>query len=261
MLFRNLGVLGRKRAGLGGFLPSQINGLELWGRWDVPSTLVVDGSNYMQSFTDQSDNNITYSQGTASAQPLYQNSKELYFDGADFIPCDDLYTIAQNDTQGTMCCWYKPVSAITGGGEFILTFGDTNSNSFIGLVKQSNGIISISQRRVGTTYYVLATDDVVTADNTWVHIAVVQNATEPIIYINGVNVAQTFSVSTNKTYWVYFNNAPGYCDNFRIGCRNYNSVGDGSFVNGSMAEPLYYNTALTQPEIQQIYNAKKSLYA
>ena len=54
------------------------------------------------------------------------------------------------------------------------------------------------------------------ADNTWTHVAITQDGTEPVLYVDGVAVAQTFGVTTDKTVW--FNDLIGL-DNGRIGDR------------------------------------------
>lgn len=90
MLFRNLGVFGRKRAGLGSFSPVSISGLQLWLDADDSSTIIKDGSDFVSKWTDKSINAYEFNQLTGSAQPKYissgfgtESKPHLLFDGVN----------------------------------------------------------------------------------------------------------------------------------------------------------------------------------
>jgi hypothetical protein len=85
----------------------------------------------------------------------------------------------------------------------------------------------------------------------------VQDGTSPVIYANGVAIAQSFTTSTDKTKWL--NDCAGI-DNARIGDRNYSSLGEDSHFNGDIGQVRYYNRALTAKEIENNYNNMKHRY-
>ncbi|MBI2057238.1 LamG domain-containing protein, partial [Candidatus Pacearchaeota archaeon] len=87
------------------------------------------------------------------------------------------------------------------------------------------------------------------SDGTWTHVALVQDAVSPVLYVNGVAPAQTFTESTNKTRW--FSGA----SELKVG-----RIGDEffaqeqQFYNGSIDEVLIFDRALSAGEIKSLYN-------
>lgn len=222
-------------------------------------SVTVDGSNFVQSFVDRSPNAQTYSQGTGTKQPLYTDGKSFIFDGGDTLPVDALFTsYANNDTVGSICGWANPIDATPSSGQSLIAFGGTVANTFIQIFMGSTGLLTTSLRRLGIASWTLDTNAAAFSDNTWTHWAIVQDATEPKLYVNGVFVAQTFTVSTNKTRWLQY--ISGTAINVRVGARNFNSVGDGSYFNGSIGDLYYCNRVLTSTEVAIHYDSQKALY-
>lgn len=257
MIFRNLGTFGRRKSGLMGFDENTLPNILLNGDFTDTSLVNVDGSNYVQDFTDDY-NAENYAQAVATNQPLYQNSKEFYFDGNDYIDLSNLYTTWRTNTTGTMFVRYKPDSVVTGSGEFILTFGD-NTDSYISIVKLSAGTVFAGLRRNGVADWSIITDNVEASASDYISIALVQNGTEPIIYIDGVAVAQTFTVSTNKTTWLNTMNTNGYVDNLTLGARN-TSATISSYCTGKIAQPFYSSDAYTAEQVVNLHNSKAKFY-
>jgi len=171
----------------------------------------------------------------------------------DFININDVLT---NDlattTKGTWACWIKPVDATPSSIDILISFNDTDANTFIHIRIKTDGKLRAKATDAGTAQWQLDTDNVVLSDNTYTHIAIVQDGTFPVIYIDGVAVAQTFSTSTDKTIW--FNDLAGL-DNGRIADRNVDGGGETNHFNGEVDDVRIYNTALTSSEISAIYNA------
>ena len=178
------------------------------------------------------------------------------FDGStNYVNIDSALNDLSSTTTGSWSAWVKPVNATPSGYECFITFGDTNANELVYIAVigagDNNGKISGVLNVAGTTQWNIRTDNVEIADNTWTHVALVQNGTLPAIYIDGVKPAQTLAIPTAPTSW--FNDASGL-DNGRIGDLNFNNVGEDCFFNGSIDEVMIFDRALSQTEISELYN-------
>ena len=86
--------------------------------------------------------------------------------------------------------------------------------------------------------------------NNWVQLSAVINNTNPIrLYVNGVQ--PTYAYQQNGPASLSYSAGP-----FSIGVRNNNL----EFLQGSIANTLIYNRALSNSEVQQNYNAQKSRF-
>jgi len=117
----------------------------------------------------------------------------------------------------------------------------------------------------GTAQWQVDTDNVVFSDDTWTHVALVQNGTLPVLYIDGIAVAQTVSTTTDTTIW--FNDLTGL-DNGRIGDRNVDNGGETNHFNGIVDKVKIYNRELSANEIKREFSSSnknsfktESLYA
>ncbi|MCH7534715.1 MAG: LamG domain-containing protein [Bacteroidetes bacterium] len=171
----------------------------------------------------------------------------------DFINIDNVLT---NDlsttTKGTWAIWVKPVDATPSAIDITISFNDTDANTFIHIRIKTDGVCRVKATSTGTSQWQLDTDNAVFSDNTWTHVAIVQDGTEPVLYIDGVKVAQTFSTSEDKTVW--FNNLSGL-DNGRIGDRSVNGGGETNHFNGDIDDVRIYDTNLSSSDISDIYNS------
>ena len=157
-----------------------------------------------------------------------------------------------NTTTGTWTTWVR--AAVPAGTENIIAFGDTDAATYIRLMVRNTGKI------IGESIpsaWELTTDNSVVTKSGYIHVGLVQDGTEPVLYINGVAVAQTFDVSTDKTIW--FNNLGGL-DNGRIGSLDYNSGGDIQFATMKDGRTKMYTRALTSEEVARDYQSSKRYY-
>ena len=183
------------------------------------------------------------------------------FDGAATkIEIDDVLTNElANTTVGSWSAWVKPTVGIPGSIKKILSFGDTDADSRLEIyILSTTGTFLAVAREAGTNQWVIDTDTSPFVDNVWTHIAIVQDGTSPVLYIDGVAVAQAFITDTDKTFW--FNDIAGL-DNGRIGAENNDSTGDNNFFDGSISDVRIYNYALSPTQIQQMYNREYNLLA
>lgn len=179
------------------------------------------------------------------------------FDGASYLNIDSVLPKLANTTTGTWMCWVEPFDAIPSDTGCIISFADTNTKELISILQQTDDTFRANNVNSGITQWVLKTDSAVFKDNTWIHLAVVQNGTEPILYIDGVAVAQTFITSTDKTKW--FNDLTEL-NNGRIGNRSYDSGGEELFFNGQISQLKIYTGVLSAEEIMQEFTSTKNQY-
>jgi len=128
----------------------------------------------------------------------------------------------------------------------IISFGDTDADTRIQFDIYSNGKLRALAGVTGATQWALETDSAVFSNGVTVRIALVQDGVNPVLYVNGLQVPQTFTTSTDKTYW--FSQMSGI-DNARIGCGNWNSGGNALFFNGTIFNVHLFKDVLSLLEL------------
>ena len=180
----------------------------------------------------------------------FTNRQSVFLAGGnEYINIDAVQAALAATTVGTWGCWVKPVDATPIGAEYFISFGDTSDDSIIRVGILTDGRMFSSIRIAGTTQLTLLTTAQAFSNNTWSHLAIVQDGVELILYINGAKPTQEFGITTNKGAW--FNDA-GNLDNGRLGAQNQDGGGNMDLFNGNMDEVLFINRALTQPQILNI---------
>lgn len=192
-----------------------------------------------------SDNCLWGDGSTASTFPTLLANNGASFDGGDYINLDGILPVPVSP-EGTFAALIR-VNDPTVTQE-IISFGDTNADTRIQF-DINNSKLRALVREAGTTQWALETDGPVSSQ--WVHVAIVQDGSDPILYVNGIAVAQTFTTSTNKTYWI---NDLGGLDNCRIGCGNWNNGGDATFLTGAIKYPIMTVHTLTQTQVKWLCN-------
>lgn len=185
-------------------------------------------------------------------EPFVPASTSYLLDGVDECFIADSVNDDIDTATGTWSIWVKFVAA-AGSSEVLMALGDTDGDNDIMIFKGVTGKINFFCRVAGVVQWELVTDDVVLSDDTWTHVAGVQNGTESVTYIDGVAVAQTFTTSVDRTVWVA--DYAGVLDNARLGCRNRNSGGNTLHMNGNITEIAYWDTNLSSAQIVAIFNS------
>jgi len=216
--------------------------------WDDP-----DNQHIRDSTSYDNDGTKGAAGGPAEAAPVVMGGNQR-FDGNDYINED----VALNDlaatTKGTWMTWIKLDDSTPTVGPFIIAFGDTNAGEYISMVINSAGLGRGDVGVAGVRQWAFNTNAVIGADGIYLHMALIQNGVAPIMVINGVAVAITFTDSTDTTVW--FAGCPNL-DNGRIGCRNFSGVGNGLFIDeGNTALTKIINTNLTVPWIAATYESE-----
>jgi hypothetical protein len=213
----------------------------------------VSGSTTCTSLVSSVTGSLTNGVGFSSS-----NQGSWDFDGAnDYVNIDGVQASLSATTTGTWSCWVKPVDATPSVAGTFIAIGDTDAASYLYFhITATSGLLEIQGKPLTVTSLRLQTDVSPFTDNTWTHIAVTQDGSNPVLYADGVAVAQTFLSVSDKGAWLA---SDSNFDNGRIGVRDFNSS-ETSFFNGNMSNVQIYNKALTASEVTQNYNATKNRF-
>lgn len=188
-----------------------------------------------------------------SVSAPFTNTLSTLFDGVDeFANINSVLSALATTTVGTWSLWIKPVDATPSASEIVVGFGDTDGDTRLLMLVTTTGRLCTFMSRIGSVRWGLDTDNVVFANDTWAHIAIVQDGVFPVIYFNGVAPAQAFYNTNDQPFW--FNDALDL-DTGRLGDYNYNSLGEISHFNGNIDEPRFWNTNLSAAQILATYNS------
>lgn len=240
----------------GGFLPSDITGLKLWLDADAANINAGSPANLdsVSTWIDKSTATNNATQGTAINQPIWLSATpSLDFDftpNNQFLNINSVKTDLATTTTGTWCGWFKFTTTTPDTLMTTISFGDSNGNSFLYCALLDDGRYTFRNRVSGVNKWFLETDNAITTDNTWVHIAVIQDGVSPVIKINNVAVAQTFSFSSDKTTW--FNNDSNL-DNGNIGVLNFVNVTILA-LEGESQQIEIYDSNLSDEDLTSIYD-------
>lgn len=238
-------VSNRDNIAIGGAIisPSQYSDL------DIALVQITSDSADATVLANHTELNDIYGCYLTAEAPL-SIEKSFYFDGVDqYFNADSLVANVSSDTVGTMSVMVKHTANSPSGSAIICGFGDADAVTQLNINQQANGKVRASLSYVGTSQWVLDTDNAIDLTN-WTKIDVVQNGIEPVLYINGIAVATTFIVFVNKTFWL---NDMLNIDTFSIGALTYNSTQLFNF-NGYISQVSYVNTNLSPQDIAYIYN-------
>ena len=206
-----------------------------------------------QYYVDVQDNNTggsgNFKVTQGKVEGLSLTSPDLN-GSSGYVATDNPSNLGMNsDTKGTWSAWIRSDENDSDESK-IISFGDANANSFIYL-GITNGLLIAKQKIAGTMKWALDTDATFDDLDKWVHVALVQDGTEPVIYVNGVAPAQAFSTSTDKTTWITDDSG---LDKGRIGCYNQNSAGNTYFFDGDVKDVKLFNYALSADQMASLYS-------
>jgi hypothetical protein len=180
----------------------------------------------------------------------------MAFDGSsDYVNIGSTSSTLQSLTIGSISMWWKPVDATPSSGNCLLSVSSTTvTNDYFAIYNLSDGKFYAQLKDNGTNQWVLETSAAAFSDNTWAHIVITQNGTEPELYVNGVKPAQTFTTPTNKTKW--WDDIT--IEQVNIGALIY-SAGTAGLAQGNIDEVAIFDYALSARQIKQdIYNGTTS---
>lgn len=172
------------------------------------------------------------------------------FDGNDYINIDEALTDLSGTIVGTWSAWLRMDDATPANPACVVGFGDYDAQERVEILVKTDGKVEAELYDSGVIGWWVETDAQVVFDDVWIHIALVHNGTEPVLYIDGSKVAQTFQNDDFKNKW--FPELAGL-DNGKIGCLNNDTSPNGNFVTGLIDELFIYKRALTSSEIWNYY--------
>jgi hypothetical protein len=210
----------------------------LIGHWPL-----VDNAN--DTSTENTNN------GTVSGATFIGAGSVGEFDGTDdYIDLANSLSDISTAQVGSFSAWVYADSFATTSTIFAL--GDANTTTSVTPLHILNtGVLrSVIYHTPSDYQYDLRTDAALST-NTWYHVVIVQNGTEPVLYVDGVAPAQTFFQTVDKGSW--FGDASGL-DTCEIGSVNYNSLGHQSFFDGKITDAKLYNRALSATEVTSLYD-------
>lgn len=155
---------------------------------------------------------------------------------------------ANTDTQGTFSAWIN-IPDIT-GSYAIIGCGDASADEFITFSVVA-GKLEINCTDATTKAYEVTSTSVVIKPHQWMHVAVSHNAARPILYVNGLVVAMTDTVSTDLTKW--FKDC-ALIDGGHIGAAEEGGAAALTLeYKGAISNVKYWNVALTATQIDDDY--------
>jgi hypothetical protein len=179
--------------------------------------------------------------------------KGNYFDGTDDYVLHDAHAVARvaaNDTVGTYTAWIYANSI--SDFQALLSAGDNDSDTEVFYIRLYQSAVSALLKHGGATQWEIRTASGAVSARTWTHIALVQNGTQPALYVNGVLQSVTNVTATDLTYW--YDELTG-CDKFAIGVIESNNTHTSDFT-GAIGQVKYWNRALSAAEVAADYNGK-----
>ncbi len=228
------------------------------GTTDVTTFTITElGSTLSLSPDGITDNTwIDYLQGISypvtGATAIISDKSNLgatWFNGATSnINIDDVLSDLASTTQGTWMATVWASRETPSTTNIILSFNDTNAAEFIAFQIRTDGTLRANISDAGVAQFTLTTTAAL--DTGAHHIVLVQNSISPILYVDGIAVAQSFSVTTDKTAW--FSDLTGL-DNGRIGCYKADSGANDLFFDGTIKGVKFFKTALTADEVLREY--------
>jgi len=180
------------------------------------------------------------------------------FKGGD---TDDAYAIDAwatdrkgTDTAGTITAWINTGDKTSTG--CIVSMNDANVVEFLDF-KIAAGKIGAACTDATTPKWATATTAAVIEPHIWYHVALVQDAVRPQIYLNGVLQALTDSVTTTLGYWV---DQLAGVDKGWIGASSIGGAGAvGEEFVGAISDVKYWSVALTAAQVLDDYNGKANV--
>lgn len=175
----------------------------------------------------------------------------------DGVQIDELASdrVTANDTKGTITAWINVPD--TTGTYCIIGFGDANAVDYIYLAVVAGKIQAKCARAGPNVAWDVITTNIVLKPHLWYHIALVQDAVKPKIYVDGVEYSLakgtlTETDVTEPTFW--FDTCSGI-DGAHIGAAD-SIAGDAALTlefKGAISDVKYWNVDLTDAQVYDDY--------
>jgi len=192
------------------------------------------------------------------------------FDGSDgHINVTPLTASIQQNTEGTISLWARA----EGNNSYDTLFSGTRTSQFrtsFALRLRDSGLpakLMFTFRKNGEdpSHVAFQTTNTEISADTWYNIAVTQDGTAAVCYINGSTVSLENLTSGNPTtvatlWYQYIAPQELYIGKNRVGNQNNPGAVDVGHWNGQIGPIQFYNRALSANEVLHNYNALKSRF-
>lgn len=222
-----------------GFGQAAVNNTIDYGQGAIDNTINWGKS---QTLSPSGETNIT---GTGGTPPL-TNTKSILLDGFDDEVSMDF---TNTSTTGSISVWIKPTDYTT-GGQIVWLYVGSGYRDLISLAQRNDGKLNISAFDGGSTRWQVSTDNAVVSNGTWTHVVFSFDGSNGTIYINGSIVPQTYTNTTNKSWW-WDDLIP---TKQRLGILRVNGYSAQQRYNGNIEEQSVFTSALSATEVSAIYN-------
>jgi len=186
-----------------------------------------------------------------SLQPVKRGVRFLGGDVNDQIQIDAAAVAAKAHAAGTFSAWIMvPDNA---GTYTVISFGDANVVEYIQFSVENGKLFASCCDNTTMQWDTNSTNEVI-VPHKWHHVALVQDGTRPIFYVDGVKVAHTDTTTTSLGVW---GAELGGLDSGSIGAAEI--TGDAALTNefkGYMCQVKYWKTALTAAQVKNDYDGK-----
>jgi hypothetical protein len=183
--------------------------------------------------------------------------KGVVFDGTDdyiLVDAHAVERVAANDTTGTYTAWIYVDDIVNAGArQTILSAGDNDSaNEYLRFSVETLGRLQITLKQGGANQFNIYTDTGIITARTWKHVAIVQNGTQPVLYVNGLAVSGTNQTATDLTMWY---DELANVDKFAVGVNESNGTHTDDF-KGAIGQVKYWSRALSAAEVLKDANGE-----
>jgi hypothetical protein len=208
----------------------------------------ADPSEQIYSVLDQFGNGNNAIQTSFAVQPTITPQGTMSF-SSDFLVTDSLLPTITSSSVGTWAAFVK-LPAVLGTQHTVISFASLTTNTRLNMTINSAGLLSTIARDNGINKWNRFTDNQIAFDATWVHVGLVHDGISPLLYVDGVAVAQSETITADKTVWA--DDLP--LTNGRIGCLSLFGFGNFQFLQGEIQQITMYNSVATPLEMSDLSN-------
>lgn len=246
------------------FINSPVDGVYYYNQFEwfraigvLHSEPIIDQYSFYQNSTIDGVNAIVsqydfFKALTDAIVTAFSIDNSFMFDGVDErFDFPDIITDLTGKTVGTMGITINPTDITS-----TAYLGGVSNGSLTDwvLIRKVAGKVTAYVLSGGANAWIVTTDNTVLTAGVWSTIDVVQNGVSPVLYIDGVAVAQTFTISANKPAWF-----SGMSLNYAIlGAARTNGTYT-AFFDGHVSSYYILDIALNQTQITDGYNSGKPL--
>jgi hypothetical protein len=178
--------------------------------------------------------------GEATTVTDAQRGQVLTLDGTSaWVSCPTSFDFVTSTTHKTMAMWVKPNT--TNYGLIIDLYRGSDSSSGFAIEASHDPATWNSRYITGGYSWADIDSGVIVSPNNWIHLALVQDGTHVIYYVNAIIAGQAYNGGT-----------PTMRNPIKASIGAYTYDGASGFFNGYIDDVRIYDNALSQEEVRQL---------